>query len=88
IMRDFRTVSLLTLLLGLGETLEYWTRRRSMATLTESLALNVENVWLLVDDTEVSVPLAQVKENDLVVVRDGGSIPVDGVVEKGCAVVN
>ena len=88
IMRDFRTVSLLTLLLGLGETLEYWTRRRSMATLTESLALNVENVWLLVDGTEVSVPLAQVKEDDLVVVRDGGSIPVDGVVEEGCAVVN
>ena len=88
IMRDFRTVSLLTLLLGLGETLEYWTRRRSMATLTESLALNVENIWLLVDGTEVSVPLAQVKENDLVVVRDGGSIPVDGVVEEGCAVVN
>lgn len=88
IMRDFRTVSLLTLLLGLGETLEYWTRRRSMATLTESLALNVENVWLLVDGTEISVPLAQVKEDDLVVVRDGGSIPVDGVVEEGCAVVN
>ena len=88
IMRDFRTVSLLTLLLGLGETLEYWTRRRSMATLTESLALNVENVWLLVDGTEISVPLAQVKEGDLVVVRDGGSIPVDGVVEEGYAMVN
>lgn len=88
VMRDFRTVSLLTLLLGLGETLEYWTRRRSMATLTESLALNVENVWLLADGTEISVPLAQVKEGDLVVVRDGGSIPVDGVVEEGCAVVN
>lgn len=88
VMRDFRTVSLLTLLLGLGETLEYWTRRRSMATLTESLALNVENVWLLADGTEISVPLAQVKEGDLVVVRDGGSIPVDGMVEEGCAVVN
>ncbi|MBB5142215.1 heavy metal translocating P-type ATPase [Desulfovibrio intestinalis] len=88
VMRDFRTVSLLTLLLGLGETLEYWTRRRSMATLTESLALNVENVWLLAEGTEISVPLAQVKEGDLVVVRDGGSIPVDGVVEDGCAVVN
>lgn len=88
VMRDFRTVSLLTLLLGLGETLEYWTRRRSMATLTESLALNVENVWLLAEGTEISVPLAQVKEGDLVVVRDGGCIPVDGMVEEGCAVVN
>lgn len=35
LMRDFRTVSMLTLLLGMGETLEQWTRRRSMATLTE-----------------------------------------------------
>ena len=34
IMGDFRTVSMLTLLLGLGETLEDWTRRRSMASLT------------------------------------------------------
>ncbi|CAI3239952.1 heavy metal translocating P-type ATPase [uncultured Desulfovibrio sp.] len=88
VMRDFRTVSMLTVLLGLGETLEYWTRRRSMATLTESLALNVENVWLLVDGTEVSVPLSQVREGDLVVVRDGGSIPVDGEVVEGCALVN
>lgn len=38
IMGDFRTVSMLTLLLGLGETLEDWTRRRSMASLTESLS--------------------------------------------------
>ena len=88
IMRDFRTVSMLTLLLGMGETLEQWTRRRSMATLTESLALNVENVWLLVDGTEVSVPLGQVREGDLVVVHAGGSIPVDGEVTEGCGLVN
>lgn len=88
LMRDFRTVTILTILLGLGETLEYWTRRRSLDSLTESLALNVENVWLLCDGVETSVPLAQVKEDDLVVVRDGGSIPVDGTVEDGEAVVN
>ena len=88
VMGDFRTVSMLTLLLGLGETLEDWTRRRSMASLTESLALNVENVWLLVDGTEISVPLAQVREGDLVVVHAGGSIPVDGEVAEGCGLVN
>ena len=89
LMRDFRTVSVLTLLLGLGETLEYWTRRRSLDSLTESLALNVDSVWLLGEDgTEGSVPLSQVQKDDLVVVRDGGSIPVDGIVEDGCAVVN
>lgn len=89
LMRDFRTVSVLTLLLGLGEALEYWTRRRSLDSLTESLALNVDSAWLLGEDgTEVSVPLGQVCEGDLVVVRDGGSIPVDGIVEDGCALVN
>ncbi|MBO4299996.1 MAG: heavy metal translocating P-type ATPase, partial [Desulfovibrio sp.] len=87
-MRDFRTVSMLILLLGLGETLEQWTRRRSMATLTESLALNVENVWKIVDNEEVSVPLAQVNEGDLIVVRTGGSIPVDGEVVEGEGLVN
>lgn len=88
LMRDFRTVTVLTILLGLGETLEYWTRRRSLDSLTESLALNVENVWLLADGVETSVPLGQIREDDLVVVRDGGSIPVDGIVEDGCALVN
>ena len=86
--RDFRTVTMLTLLLGLGETLEYWTRRRSLASLTESLALNVEQVWLERGGTEISVPLAQVVPGDHVVVRDGGCIPVDGVVVDGEAVVN
>ena len=87
--RDFSTVTMLTLLLGLGETLEAWTRRRSLESLSESLALNVDQVWILTEDgVEISVPLSQVKEGDLVVVRDGGSIPVDGVVEEGEAVVN
>ena len=89
VMRDFRTVSVLTLLLGLGETLEQWTRRRSLDSLAESLTLNVDTVWLQTEDgSEISVPLAQVCKDDLVVVRDGGSIPVDGVVEDGYALVN
>lgn len=87
-MRDFRTVGMLTLLLGLGETLEEWTRRRSMATLSESLALNVENVWRVEDGGEVSVPLAQVREGDLVVAHAGSAIPVDGEVVEGEALVN
>ena len=88
VRRDFRTVTMLTLLLGLGEALEYWTRRRSLDSLTESLALNVEQVWLERDGTEICVPLSQVVPGDLVVVQDGGCIPVDGVVEAGEAVVN
>ncbi|WP_297217048.1 heavy metal translocating P-type ATPase [uncultured Desulfovibrio sp.] len=86
--RDFRTVTTLTLLLGLGETLEYWTRRHSLDSLAQSLALTVDSVWRLEKGVEQAVPLADIVPGDCVVVRDGGSIPVDGVVVEGEAVVN
>ena len=87
-MRDFRTVSLLTLLLGLGDTLAYWTKRHSLDSLTESLTLNVQTVWRKVNGTEVSTPISKIKKGDLVVVRAGSSIPIDGIVAEGVAVVN
>ena len=37
LLRDFRTVSVLTLLLGLGDILAAWTRYHSLNTLAESL---------------------------------------------------
>ncbi len=87
-LRDFRTVSMLTLLLGLGDTLADWTRRHSLESLTESLTLNIHTVWRKVNGTEVSTPLAKIKKGDLVVVRSGSSIPVDGIVEEGVGVIN
>lgn len=89
LMRDFRTVGLLTMLLAIGDALETWTRQRTLTSLTESLALNVESVWTLQPDgTEVSKPLGQIRRGDLIIVNDGLSIPVDGIVESGRALVN
>ena len=88
LLRDFRTVSVLTLLLGLGDILAAWTRYHSLNTLAESLSLNVQNVWLLRDGKEVLAPIEEVAVGDLVVLAAGSSIPVDGVVEDGVAVVN
>ncbi len=88
LLRDFRTVSVLTLLLGLGDMLAAWTRYHSLNSLADSLSLNVQNAWLLRDGKEVLVPLSEVQEGDLMVLADGASIPVDGIVEEGVAVVN
>ncbi len=88
VMRDFRTAATLALLLGFGETLESWTRRKTMANLTHSLALNIDTVWIVKDGEEVEIPLAGVTKEDVIVVRTGGAIPVDGIIEKGEATVN
>ena len=87
-MRDYNTVGLLTLLLGFGEALEQWTRKKSLTSLAERLALNVDTVWIRRGDLEISVPLAELQANDLVVVRTGTAIPVDGTVVSGEASVN
>lgn len=89
LMGDYRTVGMLTMLLAVGESLEVWTRRTSLSSLSESLALNVDSVWKLDGNgMETNVPLARIRPGDLIVIRDGASIPVDGIVEDGHALVN
>lgn len=87
-MKNYRTASMTMFLLGLGEILEAWTKRQSLARLSESLALNVQYAWRVVDGVEQRVPLQSIKADDIVVVRDGGAIPVDGTVAEGNALVN
>lgn len=86
--RDFRTVGLLTLLLGFGEALERYTQKKSLENLASHLALQADRVWVRRDGEERLVPFSDVVETDLVVVRAGSAVPVDGVVEEGTAQVN
>lgn len=88
LMRDFKTASTTALLLGLGEELEEWTRRKTMSNLTESLAVNVDTVWILKDGVELEIPFSTLTDQDTVVVRAGSSIPVDGEVIGGEGMVN
>lgn len=45
IRRDFKTASSVMFLLGLGELMEEWTHKKSVADLANSMALHVEKVW-------------------------------------------
>lgn len=88
IMRDFNTVGLLTLLLAFGESLEEWTRKKSLTSLAERLALTVNTIWVRRGGQELQIPLEHLADGDLVVVRAGSAIPVDGRVMEGEASVN
>ncbi len=85
---DFSTAGSVMFMLRLGEILEEWTHKKSVADLAGAMSLNVDKVWLQVEDTEVLVPVSDVKEGDCVVVRTGGMIPLDGKVVAGEAMVN
>lgn len=85
---DVSTAGAVMYLLGIGETLEEWTLRKSVLNLAESMSLNVDKVWVKVDGVEVSRPVADVAEGDLVVLRQGEVVPLDGVVVEGVVLVN
>ena len=86
--RDFKTAGLLVLLLGMGEMLENYARRKSMASLAEQLSVKCDVVWVREDEELRQKPLADVTPEDVIVVRSGSVIPVDGVVFDGEAAVN
>lgn len=93
--RDWRTAGSTMLLLNLGELLEDYTRAQSQNQLIYSL-LDVPDYAQLIpcgDPTvrgaeERSVAASSLAAGDLIVVRTGMPIPVDGTVEWGCAMVN
>ena len=86
--RDFGTAGTVMFLLEIGELLEDWTKKRSVADLAERLSLHVDRVWLKTEDDEVLTPIAQIRPGDRIVVRAGGIIPMDGVVTEGEATIN
>lgn len=86
--RDFGTAGMVMFLLEIGELLEDWTRKKSVADLAESLSLHVDRVWLKTEADEVLTPIGQIQPGDWVVVRAGGVIPLDGVVAEGEITVN
>lgn len=93
--RDWRTAASTMLLLNLGELLEDYTRAQSQNQLIYSL-LDVPDYAQLIpcgDPTlrgaeERRVQATDLVTGDLIVVRTGMPIPVDGTVEWGCAMVN
>ncbi len=85
---DFGTASSVMFLLKLGELLEEWTRKKSLSDLARCMSLNVDRVWLKTGDTEVLVPISDIKTGDLICVHTGNVIPLDGRITEGVASVN
>ena len=86
--RDFLTASMISFLLKLGEYLDEWTRNYSRRLLSEMFHTTEEWAWVEREGIELRLPLDEVLVGDMVIVRTGSLIPVDGVVIGGEAMVN
>lgn len=88
VKRDFNTAAQTMFLLNVGELLEDYTRAISENELINSLLDMPDKAQKVEGDTETTVSAAELVAGDLVAVRTGMSICIDGVVEQGTAMVN
>jgi Cu2+-exporting ATPase len=73
----------LTFFLLAGRWLDARARSAARSAAEELTALEVPRALRLVDGKPVDTPVAQLRVGDLVLVRPGGRMPVDGVISEG-----
>lgn len=84
----FETSAMLIAFIRLGKYLEARARGKAGEALKKLLRLQADKARLLVDGAEREVPASLVKVGDVVLVRPGETIPVDGIVLEGNSSVN
>ena len=84
----FETAVVVTALVLLGQVLELRARGRTGAAIRGLLGLAAKTARLIRDGREVDVPIADVRVGDVLRVRPGEQVPVDGVVIEGRSAVD
>ncbi len=84
----FEASAVITTLVLLGQVLELRARRRTGDAIRALLHLAPQIAHLVSGATEQDVPLEQVKHGDLLRVKPGERIPVDGTVREGASAVD
>jgi Cu+-exporting ATPase len=84
----FDTAVVITVLVLLGQVLELRARGRTSAAIRQLLGLAPKTARVIRDGQERDVPIVDVRPGDLLRVRPGEKIPVDGVVVEGRSAVD
>jgi Cu2+-exporting ATPase len=84
----FDAAIMLTFFLLLGRYLDYRTRAAARSAAQELTALEVPKAWKVVDGAEAQVRVSEIAPGDIVRVRPGGRVPVDGIVTEGTSEID
>ncbi len=84
----FETSAVIITLIKLGKLLEARTKGRTGAAIRKLMDLSPKTAVVIKDGKENEIPLARVVSGDIVLVRPGQSIPVDGIVLEGKSAVD
>lgn len=84
----YREAAAVLFIMLLGESLEGVTVGKARNAISSLIQLSPKMAWVRRGDKEVQVPIEDVKPAEVVIVKPGDRIPVDGKIISGCGSVN
>ncbi len=79
----FDTSAIIIVLILLGKYFEILMKGKASEAIKKLIGLQPKTAKILKDDKEIEIPIGDVKVGDLIVVRPGEKIPVDGKITEG-----
>ncbi len=79
----FESAAMILTLVTLGKSLEAKSKGKTTDAITKLMDLRPKTAILLKDGSEQEIPLEAVKEGDILLVKPGSAIPIDGTVIAG-----
>ncbi|MCG8402483.1 MAG: heavy metal translocating P-type ATPase, partial [Firmicutes bacterium] len=84
----YETSGIIITLVLLGRTLETIAKGRTSEAIKKLIGMRAKAARVVKDGREIEIPVEEVQAGDLVVVRPGEKIPVDGMVREGYSTVD
>ncbi|MBQ3571974.1 MAG: cadmium-translocating P-type ATPase [Clostridia bacterium] len=84
----FESAGMILTLVSLGKYLEGLSKKKTTKAIEGLMQLAPDKATVLIDGTEKVVPVEEVKAGDLIIIKKGEAIPVDGVITKGSGSLN
>ncbi|MBU0503414.1 MAG: heavy metal translocating P-type ATPase [Candidatus Omnitrophota bacterium] len=79
----YESAAFILVFISLGKYLEAFTKGKAGQSIRKLIGLQPKTAIVIIDGQESIIPIIEVKVGDIVIVKPGGKIPVDGIVVEG-----
>lgn len=84
----YESAALILVFISLGKYLEVTTKGKTSEAIKKLIGLQPKEATIIKNDEEVKIPISEVKVGDIILVKPGEKIPVDGIVIDGYSAVD
>jgi len=84
----YESAALILVFISLGKYLEAVTKGKTSEAIKKLIGLQPKEAIVIKDNKEIKIPISEVKVGDIILVKPGEKIPVDGIVLDGYSAVD